>query len=55
MTPFYFRVGDHCAFIVDFLSELLLRISFIPMCRVDMRILVSCEPKAVQNYLERSE
>ena len=55
IVPFYFRVGDHRAFIVDFPYEILLESNFIPMVKPEMRRLVSYQEKAMENYLTKGK
>ena len=55
MAPFYFGAGDHRVLVVDFPMEYVMCSRFIPMCRLLMIRLISCQPKSMSNYLAHSE
>jgi len=38
----YFRIGDHGAFVVDFLIEEILGDEFVPIYKVNIKRLISC-------------
>ena len=55
ITPFYFRAGNHRLFVLDFQLETILGSEFIPICKVDIKRLISSQLQSVTNYIERSE
>ena len=54
IAPFYFRVGNHYAFIVDFPMEILFRDKFVPLARSEMRRF-SKQLSSVEKYLQKGE
>ena len=55
ITLFYFEVGNHRVFIVDFLYEVLLGNEFVPIVKPNIRRLISYQEIAVENYIMRGE
>jgi len=55
ITLFYFGVGDHRSFVLDFSLDTILGLEFIPMYRINIRRLISCQPQSVENYINRSK
>ena len=55
IAPFHLGVEDHRIFVVDFPKDLIMGEGFVPLCKLSMRRLVSCQPKAVSNYLAQGE
>ena len=51
IAPFYLGAGDYRIFVVDFLKELIMGDRFVPLCKLLMRRLISCQPRVVSNYL----
>ena len=50
-----FEIGDHKAFIVNFLIKEILGDEFVSMSKVDMRRLISCQLSSVANYISKAE
>ena len=55
IMPFHFGVGDHQAFIVNFLLELLEEEVFISIEKLLIRRLVLSQDKLVENYISKGE
>ena len=52
---YYFRIGGHRYFIVDFSHELIIGERFLPIARPEMRRLTLNQPKVISNYLQNAE
>jgi len=55
LALFHLGIGDYRIFVVDFLKELIMGDRFVSLCKPSMRRLISCQPRAVSNYLVQSE
>ena len=55
IIPLYFEIGDHRAFVVNFSIEEILGDKFVPMYKVDMRRLISCQLSSIANYILRAK
>ena len=48
---FYLGARDFYIFVVDFLIEVIMGSDFIPIYRLAIRRLISCQSKVVENYI----
>ena len=46
-APIHLGARDHRIFVVDFPKILIMGYGFVPSCKPSMRILISCQPRAV--------
>ena len=52
---YYFRISKNYYIVINFLIELFLGEGFILICKAEMRILITKQPKAVANYFLKVE
>ena len=55
IAQFWFDVGNHRAFIIDFPIDMILGKEFIPICKLQICRLILVQPKSVENYLQKAE
>ena len=55
MLLYYFGVGNHRYFVLDFYIEKFLGEGFILIYKPEMRRLTTKQPKVVYNYIQRAE
>ena len=55
ILPYYFSIGDHRCFIVDFLMEYFIREGTIPIVQSEMRWLTISQLKVIENYITSAE
>jgi len=55
IAPFWFSIGDHKAFIIDFPIDVILGKEFILIYRPQMHCLFLIQPRSIENYLQRVE
>jgi len=55
IIPFWFGIGNHRAFIINFPINVILGKEFISIYKPQMYRLISVQPKLVENYLQKAE